>query len=616
MNHTKLPVWRLLLPGVILTSILFSEVFSLLLHNPDLAHAVRYFTLILGSIPLFYQTLASFARRRLGIDVIALTAILTSFALEEHMVGLVVLLMLSTGEALEHFAIQRARREITQLLERSPDTAQKKTPQGLEEVPVETLLPQDIVVVRPGEVIPVDGKVIRGESSVDEAALTGESLPQTKRVGMSVMSGSVNQADILEIQATATSQDSRYEQIIRLVREAEAHKAPFVRLADRYSARFTLATLLFALFAWTLSHDPMRVLAVLVVATPCPLILATPIAFASGISRAAKRGIIIKHGGALEILARARAFVFDKTGTLTLGTPQVTLVESDTLSKEELVRIAASLEQLSTHILADALTGHAKQLRLHLDYPEQFQETLGKGVSGVISGKRYFFGSLSFLESQGVVASSEITLKHQSFRNLGNIIAYLADEKGIVGDIHFADTVRKEVKDLFPRLRAMGIRTVVMLTGDKASVAQTIAAQAGISRYRAECLPEDKIREVENMQKKEMGPIIMVGDGINDAPALVAADVGIAMGARGATASSEAGDIIIVVNTLERIEEALSLGKRVINVAKQGIFLGMGLSLSLMVFAAFGFIPPVIGALLQEAIDIIAILNALRVHGR
>jgi heavy metal translocating P-type ATPase len=608
--------WQLLLPGAILFSLFISVTLPPFFPGADADKTLQLLTLLFGSLPLFYQTLAAFSRRRLGVDVIALLAVVTAIALHEYVVGLVILLMLSTGEALETYAVARAKREITQLLERVPDTAQRKHEDGtLREVSVEALVPGDIVVIRPGEVIPVDGVIVKGESFVDESALTGESLPRDKRVGSAVMSGSINQADIIEIRSTASSSDSKYGQIIRMVREAETKEAPFVRMADRYSAWFTLTTLIFAGLAWSLSQDPIRVLAVLVVATPCPLILATPIAFASGISRAAKHGIMVKNGGALETLGRARSFVFDKTGTLTLGTPQVTLVESHALPKEEILRIAASLEQLSTHILAESLTRYARRQGVALEYPRSFQETVGKGVSGTVSGRTYFFGSLQFLESKGIVPPAPTVLKHQALRNLGSLISYLADSGGILGDIHFADTIREETKGLFEGFEKDGIRKTVMLTGDKKPVAQAVAAQAGIKEFRAECLPEDKIREVEKM-RRNFGPTVMVGDGINDAPALVAADVGIALGTRGATASSEAGDIVITVNDLGRVGEALALGKRVLRVATQGIFLGIGLSVFLMLLASLGFVPPVVGALLQEAIDVIAIGNALRVHAK
>jgi heavy metal translocating P-type ATPase len=612
MENKKIFLLKILLPAALLTSLFVSLLFFIN-HQEAAAHSLLLFTLLFGSIPLAYQILASFARQHFGIDVIAITAIISSALLQEYLVGIVVLLMLATGETLEFFAFQRARKEITELIAKAPTQAHKKEGSTLTDIPIDTVAIGDILIVHPGEIIPVDGVIENGETTIDESALTGESLPIEKRKYMHVMSGSVNQSGSIEIKALATSQNSQYEHIIRLVKEAQSNEAPFVRMADKYSARFTLITFGFAILAWFLSGDSLRVLAVLVVATPCPLILATPIAFASGISRAAKRGIMIKNGGALENLGNARSFVFDKTGTLTLGTPQVQFVDAYGTPKTDVVRIAASIEQFSAHIIAHSLTQYAKKHRLTLALPEHFEEIIGKGVSGNIDNTLYFFGNLSFLESKGIPISNDMILKHETSKDLGIIITYLADQKNILGDIHFSDIIRPEIKYLFQSLAKSGIEKIVMLTGDKEKVAKHIAELAGITEYRSGCLPEDKIKEIHKL-KQSFSPVIMVGDGINDAPALIEASMGIAIGARGSTAASEASDVVITVNTLERVVEAFHIGKKVLTVARQGIFIGIGLSILLMFFAALGYIPPVLGAILQEIIDVITILNALRVH--
>lgn len=604
---------QLALPLTLIISLIISgALFSY--GQKDAARSTLLLTLIFGSLPLAYQIIASFARKRFGIDVIAITAIFSSLALQEYVVGIVILLMLCTGEALEFFAFQRARKEITALIDRAPTVAHKKTGSSLIDVSINTIVPGERLIVRPGEIIPVDGTILHGSTAVDESAITGESIPLEKYRPMHVMSGSINQSGVIEIQATAASKDSQYERIVKLIKEAESNEAPFVRMADKYSARFTLITLGFALLAWFLSGDPLRVLAVLVVATPCPLILATPIAFASGISRSAKRGIIIKNGGALEQLGNARAFVFDKTGTLTLGTPQVRFVDGHGLSKHAIIRIAASIEQFSAHIIARSLAEYAKKQRVELAFPKHFKEVIGKGVSGEIDGTTYFFGSLSYMESFGIHISRDVLLKHETSRDLGIMVTYLANEQGILGDIHFADIIRPEIKYLFRSLVDSGIEKIVMLTGDKETVAKHIAEQVGINEYRSGCLPEDKIDEIRKLKQK-FSPVVMVGDGINDAPALIAADMGIAIGTRGSSAATDAGDIVITVNSLERIVEAFLIGKKVLSVAKFGIFLGIGLSIALMLLAALGYVPPVLGAILQEVIDVVAILNALRVHG-
>ena len=612
MTHKKTLSWKIALPFSLLASLIVAGILSLQQQTSSV-HILLLCTLGFGSIPLAYQIVISFARRRFGIDIIAITAILGSGFLGEYFVGIVILLMLSTGEMLEYFAFQRARREITALMNNAPTIAHKKVDGTLMDITIKKVCINDILIVRVGETIPVDGVIVEGETTVDEAVLTGESIPLEKRKYMTVMSGSINQSGSIEIRATATSKDSQYEHIIRLVKEAQSNEAPFVRMADAYSAKFTLITFAFALAAWFISGDFLRVLAVLVVATPCPLILATPIAFASGISRAAKRGIIIKNGGALEHLGKARAFVFDKTGTLTLGMPQVQFIDEHDMSQSDIIRIAASLEQFSAHIIAHSINQYAKERKIQTSLPEHFEEVIGKGVTGIVDNKRYFFGNLSYLESHGIELSHDMLLKHETSKDLGIIITYLATEKEIVGDIHFSDIIRPEIPYLFKSLTALGVEKIVMLTGDKEKVAAHIAKQAGITEYRSSCLPEDKISEIQKL-KKTFSPVIMIGDGINDAPALVEADMGIALGARGSTAASEAGDIVITVNTLERVVEAFQIGKKVLTVAQQGIFIGIGCSIILMIFATLGFIPPVLGAILQEIIDAITILNALRVH--
>lgn len=612
MTHKKTLFWKIALPLSLLASLVVAGILSLQ-HQTQSVHLLLLYTLGFGSIPLAYQIIASFARRHFGIDIIAITAIMGSAFLGEYFVGIVILLMLSTGEMLEYFAFQRARKEITALINNAPTIAHKKVGETLTNITIRKVCINDILIVHVGEIIPVDGVIIEGETTVDEAALTGESVPVEKRKYMTVMSGSINQSGSIEIRATATSTNSQYEHIIRLVREAQSNEAPFVRMADAYSAKFTIITFAFALLAWFLSEDYLRVLAVLVVATPCPLILATPIAFASGISRAAKRGIIIKNGGALEHLGKARAFVFDKTGTLTLGIPQVQFIDAHDMSQSDIIRIAASLEQFSAHIIANSVNQYAKEKNIKTTLPEHFEEVIGKGVEGIVDGKRYFFGNLSYLESHNIGLSHEMIIKHETSKDLGIIITYLATEKEIVGDIHFSDIIRPEIPYLFKSLTALGVEKIVMLTGDKEKVAAHIAKQAGITEYRSSCLPEDKISEIQKL-KQSFSPVIMIGDGINDAPALVEADMGIALGARGSTAASEAGDIVITVNTLERVVEAFQIGKKVLTVAQQGIFIGIGCSIILMIFAALGYIPPVLGAILQEVIDAITILNALRVH--
>lgn len=605
---------RITIPAFVSAGLIVAGVLYLF-DQQDTAHLVLLVTLSLGSIPLAIDIFQSLRERHFGVDVIAIVAIGTSLFLGEYLPGTVILLMLSGGEALEEFALKRARKELTDLFSRAPQIAHRQEGDVLREVSVDDLLVGDIVVVKPGETIPVDGQVMSGSAMVDESALTGESVPVRRSVGLRVMSGSVSTDALLTVRTLVPSSESTYSHIIRLVQEAEETKAPFVRLADRYSVWFTAATFVLALTAWFLSHDPIRLLAVLVVATPCPLILATPIAFAAGISTAAKRGIIIRNGGALEKLGEARSFVFDKTGTITLGVPTVSSVQVYTnVTEHDVLQIASSLDLLSAHVLARALVQDALKREIPALKVESFTEKFGEGVSGVIHDKTYRLGRLAFLRSTGVTVTEEQEMLHVQSQEQGQITVYLAEGTTLIGAIFFADTLRGNVKNLFAYLQTLGMKHVRMLTGDRRAVALKIAQGIGISAddVRAECLPEDKVREVKQLHETA-GPVVMVGDGVNDAPAIATADVGIAMGAGGHTAASQAGDVVILVDDIQRVGEVLCIGHRVLGIAKESIFIGIGLSLVLMVLAALGFIPPVVGAMLQEVIDVVVILNALRV---
>lgn len=600
--------------------------------------------LIIGTLPLLFRILKNVFARHYGVDIIAITAILASFFLKQYLAGSVILLMLSGGQALEDYALRRARRELTALLSHIPSLAHLKIGAGLKDIPAAELKTGDVFVVKPGEVVPTDGLVTNGIGNVDESAITGESLPTQKRPGRQIYSGSVNHDNALEIKAIRTSKDSTYEKIIQLVKQASESRAPVVRLADRYSIWFTAVTFILAAASWQLAHDPIRLLAVLVVATPCPLILATPIAIMSGVSRSARWGIIVKSGGALEKLAEVKAFIFDKTGTLTLGNPEVAGIKSFTpailpvrrsFSESEIptsvgmesrnslktpsdaeknvLEIAASLDQLSAHVLARSLRIFSDDKNIKLQYPTDFQETFGDGVVGKINGKKYFFGKLSFLQQQGISFNEQRLSDHGQIQSQGKIAVYLGDESRLLGAVLFSDVVRPEIKSLFKEMKTMQLDKIVMLTGDKKNVANTIAGQLELTDIHAECLPEDKVLEVQR-HKKEFGLVCMVGDGVNDAPALAAADVSIAIGGRGNTASSESADIVITKDDLSRVGKALKIAKKTFTIAKQSIFIGIGASIILMIFAALGYILPIYGAMLQELLDVAVILNALKIN--
>lgn len=631
---SKINIKNFIIPLVVFLGLALGTVFHFLGHGglETVDKKIWLATLLIGSVPPAFRMLKDLWRRHFGVDIIAITAIAASLLFGQYLAGTVIVLMLSGGEALEAYALQRARKELTALLSHMPSLAHLKAADGLKDIPISELKAGDVFVVKPGEVVPADGLILAGRSDVNESAITGESVPVEKRAGRQLYSGSVNQDGALEIRALRASGESTYEKIIKLVRQASESRAPVMRLADRYSIWFTAITFILAFLAWQLSHDPIRLLAVLVVATPCPLILATPIAIMSGVSRAASRGIIVKSGGALEKLAEVKAFIFDKTGTLTLGTPEVSDIVAFTSAiltphlmrgrdplkisadnKQNVLNIAASLDQLSGHILAKSLRIYAVEKDIKLEYPTDFQETFGDGVSGNILGQKYLFGKLTFLQKLGVRFSAENLKEHEQFQKQGKIAVYLAGNGQLLGAILFADIARPEIKSLFREMKTLGLDKIVMLTGDKKDVADIVAGQLGLSDIHAECLPEEKVAEVKD-HKKQFGSVCMVGDGVNDAPALAAADVGIAIGGHGNTASSESGDIVITSGDLSRVGQALKISKMTLRIAKQSIFVGIGVSVLLMIIAALGHIQPVYGALIQEALDVVVILNALRVN--
>jgi len=535
-----------------------------------------------------------------GIDLLAVTAIASTVAVGEYWAALVVCLMLSGGEALEDYAAGRARRELTGLLQNAPRTAHRLGPDGRPtDVPVDEVLVGDGLLVRPFEVVPVDGVLESDDATLDESSLTGESLPVEHARGDALLSGALNGGDAIELRATAAAADSQYQRIIALVREAQDSKAPFVRLADRVAVPFTLFAFVLAVAAWLVSGDPVRIAEVLVVATPCPLIIAAPVAFMAGMSRSARAGIIVKSSGTLEQLARARTAAFDKTGTLTHGQPQVTRVDADGLDPEDLLLLAAAVEQYSSHPLAEAVVERARGTGRTVPSAVDVVETTAHGVRGTVDGRVVVVGKAGWV-AQATGAAPATTN--------GDTRIHVSVDGRLAGSITLADELRTETAATMAALHRAGIRTTMMLTGDGTQVARRIAAEAGIDDVRAELLPQDK---VDAVRSAPLRPVMMVGDGVNDAPVLAVADVGIAMGARGASAASESADVVITVDDLSRAARAVQIGRRTLRVAWQSIGMGVGLSVALMLVAATGSLPALAGAWLQEAVDLTTILWAL-----
>lgn len=543
-----------------------------------------------------------------GIDALAIMAIIATVSVGEYWASLVICLMLSGGEALEDYAEGRARRELRSLLDRSPQSAHRLSGEAgeIDEVPVSDVAVGDRLLVRPSEVVPVDGTLESDAGSFDESSLTGESLPVDRTKGDALLSGSLNGEVAVVMVATALAEDSQYQRIVALVADAAESRAPLVRLADRYAVPFTVVSLLIAGVAWLISGDPVRFAEVLVVATPCPLLIAAPVAFMGGMSRASRFGIIVKGGGTLEQLSRARTAAFDKTGTLTYGDPTVVSVRPvESFSEDELFALVASAETYSSHVLATAIVRDAHERGLTLTSVTRAREEATNGVVAVIGGREVVVGKLLFVQEHAPDAQATLIVS-------GEMSVYVAVDGEYAGAIILSDRVRENAVATIATFGALGVERFLMLTGDSTETARHVAADLGIREVHAELLPEGKVDIVKAIPER---PVIMVGDGVNDAPVLAVADVGIAMGARGSTAASESADVVIVVDDLSRTADAMDVGKRTMRVALQSIWLGIGLSLGLMMFAAFGFLPAIVGAAMQEVVDLATILNALRALG-
>jgi len=572
---------------------------------PAVAQWIFLSALAAGGAPLVTQTLVGMLRGRFAADIVAMLAIVTALLLGQYFAGVVIVLMQSGGEALERYAMGRASQSLEALLARAPKVGHRIRGEHIEEIAVDQIQVGDLLLVRPGDLIPVDGEVTDGVSAVDQSALTGEPLPIRAMQGTALMSGSVNIEGAIRIRALRAAEQSQYQQIVRLVERARREKPPIQRLADRFAVWFTPVTLVMCGVAWLMTGSPTAMLAVLVVATPCPLILATPVAVIAGISRAADLGVIVKTGAAIEQLGRARAVVFDKTGTLTLGHPTVERIHTeDGTPADELLRLAGAVEQLSSHHLGQAISDAGRRRLGRLPAATDSRETPGSGIVGLVEGRAVAVGSASFLAGRGVPVPAS-----QADRT----VAFVSVDGRLAGTIEFADRLRHQVPSLMQRLAVLGVTETVMLTGDRESSAEVIAAQAGIRTVRANLLPADKVTAVKDL-KQRFGTVVMVGDGINDAPALAAATVGVAMGAHGTAISAEAADVVLLVDDISRVGDAMAISRRMRRIALQSIGLGLGVSFVLMGIASFGVITPAAGAVMQEALDAAVILNALRVR--
>ena len=540
---------------------------------------------------------------QVGLDVLAVTAILATVIVGEFWASLVIVLMLTGGEALEDYAEGRAERELSSLLEHVPQIAHRYRADGTtEDIAASRVAVGDRLLVRPSEIVPVDATLATKGGTFDESTLTGESLPVEKLDGDAVMSGSINGSGAVDIVATSIAADSQYQRIVALVSEAKESKAPLVRLADRYAVPFTLVAYAIAGAAWWVSGDAGRFAEVLVVATPCPLLIGAPVAFMAGMSSAAHSGIVIKHAGTLERLARAKTIALDKTGTLTHGTPRVVAVNPVAMSADDLLVLVGSAEQYSAHVLAGALRAAVAERGLPLRDVVDAHDVATHGVQAMIGGKTVFVGKPKYVEE---IATNVPPLDLQP----GEAAIYIAIDGQFAGSVTLRDEIRPDAAATLSALRKLGVRHVMMLTGDIRPVAEHVGRELGIDDVRAECLPEDKVNSIREATPR---PVVMVGDGVNDAPVLAVSDVGIAMGAKGSTSAAESADIVILLDDISRVARAISIGQRTVTIALQSIWLGIAFSLALMVWAALGQLPAIIGAALQEVVDLISILGALR----
>ena len=587
---------------------------------------VLLYITILGTLPTLYNIVLSTYKKEFGVDLIALVAIISTIVIGEHVAGGIILLMLSGGESLEKYAEGQAKSALENLLRFAPTKAHRvKNKSGnitepaenvdFEDITVQEINVGDTLLIKRGEVTPVDGVVVSGISSIDESMITGEPMPRDVKIGSRIWSGSINTIDIIYIKTTTNHEQSTFSSIIRLVEKAQEKKAPTVRLANKFSLIFTAITFVIAGIAWFI--DPKLIVAVLVVATPCPLILATPIAFIAGMSRSAKKGIIVKHGGVFENITKAHSFFFDKTGTLTFGTPKVKeiiLLDGSNFSEDKILALSASVEQFSTHILSESIVAYANEKKLDLFIPEKFEETIGKGISGTIKTGdteiKVRDGSGSYLKSVGMEISEEAKSIEKQAKDNGEMAVYVAVDNTVVAIIIFEDKIRTDITSILEKIKETGAE-IVLVTGDTEERAERIGHELGFSKIVANCLPENKMNLVQKYEL-EGKKVIMIGDGVNDAPAIGRATVGIALGYHGSTTSTDTADAIITSDDTAKVLELTEISQKTMRIAFESIFIGMGLSVIAMIFALLGYIKPISGAILQEVIDVLVILNALR----
>jgi heavy metal translocating P-type ATPase len=596
----------LVIAGIAFAGIAAHLVLRFVLQWPGPAtHLPLFAVLVLGGVPLVFSLIAKLARGDIGADLLAGISIVTATALGEYLAGAIVVLMLAGGEALEQFALRRASSVLRALAARMPSIAHRKSAGGIEPMAIDAVAPGDELVVLPHEVCPVDGVVVAGHGPMDESYLTGEPYVMSKAPGSEVLSGAVNGENALTIRATRRADDSRYSKIMDVMRRTEESRPRLRRLGDRLGAFYTPLAIVVAVIAYVVSGSATRALSVLVVATPCPLILAIPVAIIGGISLAARRGIVVRDPAVLERLDTCRTVIFDKTGTLTYGRPVLTqVVLTGTLTRSETLALAASVEQYSKHPLAAAVVTAAREEGITIGAPDEIAEPPGRGLTGSVDGRRIE------LTGRKSVAARNREMATLLPASVAGLEAVMLVDGSLAAVLRFRDEPREDSRSLVQHLAPRhGVKRVMLVSGDRVAEVEDLGHRIGITEILGGQSPEDKVRIVREEMAK--APTMFVGDGINDAPALAAATVGLAFG-RGSDIIAEAAGAVLLDTSLVKVDELLHIARRLRRIALESAVLGMTLSAIGMGFAAAGFLSPVVGALLQEMIDVLAISNALR----
>lgn len=590
---------------IILSVSLIALISQFIFDNAFVARFIISIVGILVSISMFIGMVKTLKSGKYGVDLLAITAIIATLIVGEYWASLVVLIMLVGGDSLEDYAAGKANKDLKALLDNSPDHAHRIENGKITDINSNQVKIGDILVVKPGELVPVDSQIIEGAGLVNESSLTGESKPIEKKVNDMVMSGTLNGDSLIKVKALKLAQNSQYQKLVNLVKQAEKAPSNFVRMADRYALPFTIVAYLIAGLAWFISKDPVRFAEVLVVASPCPLILAAPVAMVAGMSRASRAGIIVKSGNVLEKLATAKTIAFDKTGTITKGNLKVNKIVSldSHYSSTDILKLVMSAEQNSNHILARSVMECAKQRKINPLKISNLKESVGNGIQGKYQNQLIKVGKLSYVKSDC-----------DPSQRVDATCVYISINNKLIGYITFEDEIRPEAISTMRSLKKLNINNLEMLTGDKKTIAAHIAQEAEIAKVKAELLPADKINVIKTTPAN-LRPVVMVGDGINDAPALTTADVGIAMGAHGATAASETADIVILKDDLSKVSHSIKIARDTMKISKQSVLIGIIICVGLMLIASTGILPAIFGALCQEIVDTVSILWSLKARG-